>query len=123
MTNIRPGFQGGRNIAMKIPPYQYKPARDFYESVLGLPLLEEHESGCSFEFGPLHLHLDILPAIGQPELWLEVITDDTALAADYLADEGVVRRDEAEQLPEGFDGFWISNPAGIIHLVAGFGDA
>jgi hypothetical protein len=30
----------------------------------------------------------------------------------------VVRRDEIEPLPEGFKGFWISNPANIIHLIS-----
>ena len=29
------------------------------------------------------------------------------------------RRDEVEQLREDFDGFWISDPAGVIHLVVG----
>ncbi|MGH2617936.1 MAG: hypothetical protein ACRDJC_22130 [Thermomicrobiales bacterium] len=32
---------------------------------------------------------------------------------------GVVRRDEIEPLPEGLEGFWISSPASIVHLVAG----
>jgi hypothetical protein len=32
---------------------------------------------------------------------------------------GVPRRDEVEPLREDFDGFWISDPAGVIHLVVG----
>jgi hypothetical protein len=35
-----------------------------------------------------------------------------------IASAGVVRRDEIEPLGEAFDGFWISNPAGVINLVA-----
>jgi hypothetical protein len=50
--------------------------------------------------------------------WLEVVTDDVVTAASHFAGWGVVRRDEIEKLPEGFNGFWIANPAGIIHLVA-----
>ena len=30
---------------------------------------------------------------------------------------GVARCDAIEPLPQGFDGFWISSPAGIIHLI------
>jgi hypothetical protein len=29
-----------------------------------------------------------------------------------------VRRDEIEPLPESFEGFWITSPASIIHIVA-----
>jgi hypothetical protein len=29
-----------------------------------------------------------------------------------------VRCDQIEPLPEGFEGFWIANPAAIAHLVA-----
>jgi hypothetical protein len=32
---------------------------------------------------------------------------------------GVSRRDKGEQLREDFDGFWISDPAGVIHRVVG----
>ncbi|MGD9900675.1 MAG: hypothetical protein AB7T22_16240 [Calditrichaceae bacterium] len=53
----------------------------------------------------------------QAEVWLEIRTDDVKTAAGYLKSHNVQRRDEVETLPEGFDGFWISNPAGIIHLV------
>ena len=36
-----------------------------------------------------------------------------------MSQHGVVRRDEVEKLPDGFNGFWVCNPAGIIHLVSG----
>jgi hypothetical protein len=32
---------------------------------------------------------------------------------------GVARRDEVENLREDFNGFFISDPGGIIHLVVG----
>jgi hypothetical protein len=54
----------------------------------------------------------------QAEIWLEVITEDVEAVADYLDSRGTVRREESETLPEGFNGFWISDPADGIHLVS-----
>jgi len=55
--------------------------------------------------------------MSQAELWLEIVTDDTAEAADALAKANVVRCDDIENLGSTFDGFWVSSPAAIIHLV------
>lgn len=55
--------------------------------------------------------------MSQAELWLELVTDDTGQAASTLAAAGVVRCDAIEPLGSGFDGFWISSPAAVIHLV------
>jgi hypothetical protein len=55
-----------------------------------------------------------MPGMGQAELWLELVTDDVPAAARHLVAAGVVRRDEIEPLPEGFEGFWISSPAASI---------
>jgi hypothetical protein len=63
------------------------------------------------------LWIDRVEGISQAEVWLQVTTEDTQAAAKHLAAEKIVRRDEIEPLPEGFDGFWISSPASIIHLV------
>lgn len=54
----------------------------------------------------------------QAEIWLELNTSDVQSAAGYLKSAGIVRRDEIEALPEDFEGFWITSPASIIHLVA-----
>jgi hypothetical protein len=72
----------------------------------------------AFDFGGKTLWLDKVDALSQAEVWLEVVTDDVQAAANHFAGLGIVRRDEIEKLPEGFNGFWIANPAGIIHLVA-----
>ena len=40
-------------------------------------------------------------------------------AAAFLKVHGVARRDEVEQLREDFNGFFISAPNGVIHLVVG----
>jgi hypothetical protein len=49
---------------------------------------------------------------------LEIRTPNVHAAAGYLQSAGIVRRDEIEPLPEGFEGYWIQNPASIIHIVA-----
>jgi hypothetical protein len=77
------------------------------------------EEGCIFQFGPNRLWVDRVPNLSHPDIWLELETNDTEAAASYLKINGVPRRDEVEQLREDFDGFWISDPAGVIHLVVG----
>jgi hypothetical protein len=114
-----PAFRGGRNIALKIPPHQFEDMVRFYGEVLGLPRLGEFEPSVVFEFGTSRLWLDRVPGMSQPELWLELETDDSRAAARHLKTQGVVRCDDIEALPQGFDGFWVSAPGGIIHLVAG----
>ena len=84
-----------------------------------LPLIEEEEDGCIFQFGPNRLWIDRVPNLSQPDVWLELETNDTEAAAAYLKINGVPRRDEVEQLREDFDGFFISAPSGVIHLVIG----
>jgi hypothetical protein len=112
-------YRGGRNIALKLPVDQFDATVRFYDEVLRLPRLSEFEPSVVFEFGANRLWLDRAAALSQAELWLELEVDDTRKAAQHLAQAGVVRRDEIEALPEGFDGFWIASPASIIHLVCG----
>lgn len=114
----RPSFRGGRNIAMKVPPGQWQATVDFYADVLALERLETKGSSAVFRFGSMCLWIDRCPNLSQAELWLEVQSDDVQAAAAHLAASGVVRRDEIEPLPADFQGFWIANPAAIIHLVA-----
>jgi hypothetical protein len=49
---------------------------------------------------------------------LEVLTENIEDASKYFEKTGCIRRDEIEPLPEGLEGFWITNPANIIHLIA-----
>jgi len=114
-----PAFSGGANIAIKCPSHTYDQTISFYRDTLGLPLIEAEAEGCIFQFGPVRLWIDRVPNLSHPDIWLELETNDTESAAAYLKNHGVVRRDEIEQLREDFDGFWISDPAGVIHLVVG----
>lgn len=118
---MKPQYAPGRNIAMKVPAHEYEQTVAFYRDALGLPELDDSVPSSTessrFAFGDKILWIDRVPGLSQAELWLEVVTDDVELAASHLEANGCARRDEIEPLPPGFRGFWVSNPANIIHLV------
>lgn len=109
-------FAGGRNIALKVPPHQHTATVRFYRDVLGLEPVGD--SATCFVFGTNRLWVDRVEGVSQAEIWLEVMTDDVPAAARDLEAAGVVRCDAIEPLPEGFEGFWITSPAAIVHLVS-----
>lgn len=113
-----PQFSGGRNIAMKVPPHVWEETVTFYRDILGLRQIDAHLPEVVFAFGANQLWIDKVDGLSQAELWLEITTDDVAAAADHFKAAQIVRRDEIEPLPEGYPGFWIQNPASIIHLIA-----
>jgi predicted enzyme related to lactoylglutathione lyase len=117
----KPEFRGGRNIAMKVPPHLWDATVRFYRDVMGLKVIEVASAvptSVVFEFGANHLWIDRVEHVSQAEIWLELVADDVEAAAEYLKAAGVVRCDAVEPLPEGFEGFWITSPSSIIHLVA-----
>jgi hypothetical protein len=114
-----PRFSGGANIAIKCPAHTYEQMVAFYRDTLALPLIEEETDGCIFQFGPNRLWIDKVPNLSHPDIWLEIETNDTDAASSFLNVHGVARRDEVENLREDFNGFFVSDPAGIIHLVVG----
>ena len=113
-----PVYKPGRNIAMKLPERVYHETLAFYRDILGLRVVEERDDGALVDFGAVRLHLDRVQHQSQTDLWLEVVTDDVDAAAEFLDRNGVTRCDEVEELPPGFQGFWIASPSGTIHLVA-----
>ncbi|XHR28483.1 MAG: VOC family protein [Chthoniobacteraceae bacterium] len=120
VANIsNPTFTGGVNVAIKVPLHQYDATVAFYRDTLNLPLVEEEAEGCIFQFGPVRLWVDKAPNLARSDVWLELETSDTMSAARYLKNHGVPRCDELESLPEDFDGFYVSDPAGVVHLVVG----
>lgn len=119
MTDNRQLFSGGRNIALKIPPHEFEDTIRFYRDVLGLRQLDEFLPAAVFEYGANLLWLDRVETMTQAEVWLELRTPDTAAAAKHLDCHQVVSCADVEALPEGFDGFWISGPCNIVHLVHG----
>jgi catechol 2,3-dioxygenase-like lactoylglutathione lyase family enzyme len=112
-----PAFTGGRNVAIKVPEHAFEATVAFYRDTLGLAMVYDAVGTKAFEFGPLRLWIDRMPHLAQGEMWLELVASDTAAAAEHLAASGVVRCNEVERLPPDLDGFWILNPAGIVHLV------
>lgn len=114
-------FAGGRNIAMKVPPHLWEVTVEFYRHVVGLKVIEHAPTvppTMGFEFGANQLWIDRVDGLSQAEVWLELTASDVQEASEHLKSAGVVRRDEIEELPEGFEGFWIQNPASIIHIVS-----
>ena len=120
---MTPRYAPGRNIAMKVPAHEFKSTVAFYREVLRLEEMEGTVPSATdtvrFAFGDKVLWIDRVPGMSQAEIWLEIVTDDVEGAAAHLEGHGCARRDEVETLPPGFEGFWISSPSNIIHLVAG----
>jgi hypothetical protein len=86
-------------------------------NVVGLKPIGTHPPSVGFEFGTNQLWIDRAASLSQTEIWLELVTNNVPEAAKHLNAAGVVRCDAIERLPEGFQAFWISSPASIIHLV------
>jgi len=119
--NTKVKFTGGRNIAMKVPPHLWEATVQFYRDVADLKVIEHAPTvppSVCFEFGANQLWIDRVEGFSQAEIWLELNASDVQAAASHLKSAGIVRRDEIEPLPEGFEGFWITSPASIIHIVA-----
>jgi catechol 2,3-dioxygenase-like lactoylglutathione lyase family enzyme len=115
---MKPTFSGGPNIAMKVPPHHFETTVAFYRDTLGLAEIEESKPNVVFQFGANRLWIDPTPEVEQAELWLQVQTDDLEGAVDHLEQLRSMRADGIEPLPDGFSGFWISSPAGVVHLAS-----
>lgn len=116
MKSGTPKFSGGNNVAIKIPKHKYAETVHFYKEIVKLPYKGKEGKSHSFQFGQLTLWLDEVDSYSQTDVWLEMFTDDTEKAITYLEGAGISRRDEIEPL-EGIDGHWVSDPAGVIHLL------
>lgn len=119
-----PRFAGGVNLALKIPAVRYDTVVAFYRDVLGLDTTEAaaEPSGmvrrsARVEFGPCTLWLDRVDNYAQPDLWLELTTDDLESAVRHLGAHGVPTQDELEPFPEGSRAHWVSNPVGVPHVL------
>ncbi len=119
---MKPQFKPGKNLAMKVPVHEFEKTVVFYRDILGFEEIKESQSASSdsvrFMFGDKVLWIDRVETLSQAELWLEIVTDDIEAASEYLVSKEFVRRDEIEPLPQSFKGFWLANPANIIHLVS-----
>ena len=123
MSDKTLNFRGGRNVAMKLPPHQYEAMVKFYRDTLGLEVKQTSDNSHAVDYGPIRLWLDRCPKASQAELWLDIGTNNTKAAAKHLEAQGVLRCDAIEELPKNFDGYWIANAAGIVHIVSGYEDS
>jgi catechol 2,3-dioxygenase-like lactoylglutathione lyase family enzyme len=123
---MKPTFRGGLNVAMKIPKARYDETVAFYRDILGMDVTDQTGAPgvvdavprcASVRFGPVTLWLDMVESYARSDLWLELFTDDVEQAIAHLVDNGVATIDEVEPLPEAMDAHWVSNPAGVTHLV------
>ena len=118
---MKPEFKPGRNIALKTPAHEYQAVVTFYRDTLGLEQLPINEpdafESISFAFGDKVLWVDRIDSLSQSEVWLELESSDVVAAQEYLLKKGCVIRNEIEQLPTTVNGFWLSSPSNIIHLV------
>ena len=118
---MKPQFQPGNNIAMKVPSFEFDRTVAFYRDILELEEIPASSpDSChsiTFKFGDKNLWIDKIEGISQAELWLEIQTNDSDQAAKYLGTQDCKRCDEIEPLPNDFKGFWVTNPSNIVHLV------
>ena len=118
---MKPKFKPGKNIAVKVPPHRYEQTVSFYRDILGFEQISRGSpdpyASVTLKFGDKNLWIESIASLSQAEIWLEILTDDIDQAAAFFEKANISRRDEIEPLPDGFNGFWISSPADIIHLV------
>lgn len=121
--NMKPKFNPGKNIAIKVPAHEFDKMVNFYKVILGLKQKTasspDAPHSVAFEFGDKNLWVDKVSGISQAEIWLEIVTDDAIAAKNYFESQGCTIRNEIELLPPGFNGFWLSSPSNTIHLISG----
>jgi hypothetical protein len=114
-------FQGGINIAIKIPKAKYEATLTFYRDILKLDVEERKINNPtvsrthSVTFGPNTIWLDCVDNYTHSETWLELRTPDVESATKYLESRGVYPCDELEQIPENMH--WIMDPAGTVFIL------
>jgi hypothetical protein len=118
---MKPKFEGGINIAIKIPRSKYEKTVHFYREILNLEVTEKpidtptvsrtHE----VKFGPNIVWLDCVDNYTHSETWLELKTTDVELSTNYLKSKGIEPCDELEKIPD--DTHWIQDPAGTVFIL------
>ena len=114
-------FEGGINIAIKIPKSKYNQTVAFYKNILKLEVAEKTISNPTVskthqvKFGNNIIWLDCVDNYTHSETWLELNTNDIENATKYLNSEGIETCDELEQLPENMH--WITDPAGTVFII------
>ena len=119
MSNIK--FEGGINIAIKIPKSKYEKTVSFYKDVLKLGVTERSINNPTVsrthevQFGNNTVWLDCVDNYTHSETWLELKTPDVARATEYLKNNGIDTCDELEKIPD--ENHWIMDPAGTVFII------
>lgn len=114
-------FEGGVNIAVKIPKAKYDQTVAFYREILKLDVEERPISNPTVsrthkvKFGPNTMWLDCVDNYAHSETWLELNVNDIEKATDYLHANGVATCDELEEIPENMH--WITDPSGTVFIM------
>jgi predicted enzyme related to lactoylglutathione lyase len=114
-------FEGGINIAVKIPKSKYDNTVAFYRDILKLEVEEKPIDNPTVsrthqvKFGNNIMWLDCVDNYTHSETWLELNVPEVDIATKYLNSRGVETCDELEQLPANMH--WITDPAGTVFIV------
>lgn len=114
-------FEGGINIAIKIPKSKYEQTVSFYRDTLKLEVVEKPINNPTVsrthqvKFGNNVVWLDCVDNYTHSETWLELNVDNVEQATNYLREKGIDTCDEIEQLTENMH--WITDPAGTVFIV------
>jgi hypothetical protein len=114
-------FEGGINIAIKIPKSKYIQTVEFYRNILKLEVEEKPIDNPTVsrthqvKFGHNIVWLDCVDNYTHSETWLELNVTDVESATRYLASNSVETCDEIEKLPDNMH--WITDPAGTVFIV------
>lgn len=114
-------FEGGVNIALKIPKSKYEQTVIFYRDILKLEVEERPITNKTVSrthrvsFGNNVMWLDCVDNYTHAETWLELNVEDVEKATDYLNAKGIETCDELEELPQNMH--WITDPAGAVFIV------
>ncbi|NJK82849.1 MAG: hypothetical protein HC912_02580 [Saprospiraceae bacterium] len=114
-------FEGGINIAVKIPKSKYDKTVAFYRDILKFEVEEKPINNPTVsrthqvKFGNNAIWLDCVDNYTHSETWLELNVENVKQATEYLKANGIDTCDEIEQLPENMH--WITDPAGTVFIV------
>jgi hypothetical protein len=119
MNDIK--FNGGINIAIKIPKSKYKETVDFYKNILKLEVTQKEITNPTVskthevKFGNNIIWLDCVDNYTHSETWLELKTPNVEKATEYLKSNGIDTCDELEEIPK--ENHWIMDPAGSVFII------
>jgi catechol 2,3-dioxygenase-like lactoylglutathione lyase family enzyme len=115
---MKPKFEAGINIAIKIPKSKYDQTVAFYRDVLNFEVVEKPITNPTVsrthevKFGHNVIWLDCVDNYTHSETWLQLTVPNVAQASDYLKANDVESCDELEELPDNMH--WIMDPAGTV---------